>query len=222
MESTPKSFNLLRCFSILSLLCISLISSASAFLLSRFLTQKMLERDAVITMQFVQSTVASIDPGVYFADSAAQKSQATYDNFFAGPNWQQVKTAFEDFFKRLVLMPEVVRANVYALDGTIIWSSHPNLVGHRFGDNPELQQALAGRLAVKTETVEHPKKAEHVFFTENLQYFVESYIPIKDSQRQSILGVVEVYKVPDAVFKAIAKGKWLVWGSAWLGGCVLY
>jgi two-component system, NtrC family, sensor histidine kinase HydH len=220
--SVTRPFNLLRSFSILSLCCISLISAASAFLLSSFLTKNMLERDAVLTMQFVQSTMESIHPSADVVDGHTRQPQATYADFFAREHDAQVRSAFEDFFKRIALMPEVVRANVYAPDGTIIWSSNASLLGQRFEDNPDLQQALAGTLATKTGTVEQPKKSEHMSFKENLQYFVESYIPIWNNTRERVIGVVEVYKVPTALFQAMARGNRLVWGSTLLGGLFLY
>jgi two-component system sensor histidine kinase HydH len=220
--SVTSPFNLLGSFSILSLGCISLISVALALLLSRFLTKNMLQRDAMLTMQFVQSTMESIHPGTDLTDSHTHGRRATYADFFVPDNDAQVRTAFEDFFKRIALMPEVVRANVYAPDGTIIWSSNASLLGQRFEDNPDLQQALRGTLATKTGTVEAAKKSEHVSFKENLQYFVESYIPIWSTAPERVIGVVEVYKVPTALFQAIARGTRLVWGSTLLGGLFLY
>lgn len=220
--SGTRPLNLLRSFSILSLCCISLVSGTSAVLLSRFLTKSMLERDAVLTMQFVQSTMESIHPSINFTDRQMLMRQATYVDFFAPENHDQVRDAFEDFFKRLALMPEVVRANVFAQDDTIIWSSHPHLIGQRFADNLDLQHALTGTLAIKTGTVEHPQKAEHLAFQEHLQYFVESYIPIWNSPHEQVIGVVEVYKVPHALFQAIAQGNRLVWGTSVIGGLFLY
>lgn len=220
--SARKPFNLLRSFSILSLLCIGLMSSVSALLLSRLFTKDMLERDAVVTLQFVQSTVAAMQPDIYFEDREPSREHGTYAEFFARENHTQVKAAFEDFFKRIAFMPEVVRANVYGHDGMVIWSSHAELIGQHFVDNPELQRVLTGKLAIKTGKVTQPQKAEHVFVRENFRYFVESYIPIWDSQHARVIGVVEVYKVPDALFHAIARGEQLVWGSAVLGGLFLY
>lgn len=222
MSDASQPFNLLRSFSLLSLLCISLITLVSAFLLTRLLTQNILERDTVITMQFVQSTVQSLHPSMYFENGVTQQRQALYEDFFARENRQRVKQAFEEFFKRLVLMPEVLRSNVYGRDGTIIWSSHLPLVGQRFTDNPELQRALSGKLTIETGKAEEHSKAEHMSFKNHFPYFVESYIPIWNTQGDAVVGVVEVYKIPETLFRAIARGNRLVWGSAVVGGLFLY
>jgi signal transduction histidine kinase len=223
MASTAKPFNLLRSFSLLSLVCIGVLSLASALLLSHFLTRHMLERDGVVTMQFVQSALEALQPGsAVVVNGQAHRQEAPFVDFFGREHQAPMKAVFEDFFQRLVLMPEVVRANVYAQDGTIIWSSHPDLIGHRFADNPELVRALTGKLAIKTGLVEQHRKAEHVPFTGNMRYFAESYLPIWNNERRAVMGVVEVYKIPDALFHAINQGQRLVWGSAIIGGVFLY
>ena len=58
--SRLRPFGLLRWFSVLSLLSIGLACILSSYLLSRFLMQHMLHRDAVLTQEFVQR-VADIE-----------------------------------------------------------------------------------------------------------------------------------------------------------------
>ena len=106
--STPKGkpFNLLRWFSILSFLCIGLLSLVSALLLSRFLSRNMLMRDAVVTMAFVQGVAQTQNTGAYFEEEGRGNSKA----------------AFESFFEQIVIMPEVESVNAYGKDGTVLWS----------------------------------------------------------------------------------------------------
>lgn len=214
---TPHSeqpFNLLRSFSLLSFLCISIIGVASALLLSRFLTGNILERDAVVTMQFVQSILQTLNPDLYFFDVVAIPEIPSSDD--------ATRTEFEHVFQQLAHMPEVVRANVYAQDKKVVWSTNPQLVGKSFYDNAELEAALGGHLTVKTGRAQQVQKAEHVEFSQDVRYFAENYIPIWGRQRTLVLGVVEVYKIPDALFAAITRGNRLVWTSTVLGGLFLY
>lgn len=201
----PKPFNLLRSFSLLSFLSVGLISAVSAFLLSRFLTRNMLQRDAVVTMEFVQ-TIAQ-----------AENTR----NYFETDDPGKTKVIFEAFIKQLATMPEVVRANVYNNDGLILWSDDDRFIGHRYGRNPDLQTALSGKLAVTSGTSGKPMKPEHVFDQEAL-FFSEVYIPIWNVSENKVVGVVEVYKVPLILFDAIKRGNQLVWLSAGLGGIFLY
>lgn len=221
-SAAARPFNLRRSFLLLSLVCIALMSLASAWLLSRFLTSHMLHRDAEVTKQFVQSIVNDMQPSAYFPDLPTDTDRQTHAEFFTLANREHVKTAFEDFFQRLAHMPEVVRANVFDADQTIIWSRQRALIGHHSTDNRELQQALTGQVTVKQGTVKQPEKAEHVRFERGVRYFVESYIPIRNASRDTVIGVVEVYKIPDALFHTLAQGYQLIWGSAFGGALLLY
>lgn len=52
--------------------------------------------------------------------------------------------------------------------------------------------------------------------------FVEAYLPVWDEVRRSVIGVVEIYRLPDGLFSAIDQGVRLVWISAALGMAILY
>ena len=202
-----KPYNLLRSFSILSLLSIVAISATSATLLARFLRENLLQRDAVVTMEFVQSIAQAQNTSIYFTeqDYAKGKAQLT------------------DFFTRIAHMPDVVRANVYSRQRTILWSNEEPMIGKHFvDDNPELDRALAGELALETGQVEHPVKTEHILFSPEINEFVENYIPIRDPRDGAVVGVVEIYKLPRVLMQTIARGARLVWLNALLGGLFIY
>ncbi|WDT73573.1 MAG: hypothetical protein MPW17_21760 (plasmid) [Candidatus Manganitrophus sp.] len=200
-----RPFNLLRWFALLSFLSVGLITAVSSLLLSSFLTRNMLQRDAVVTMEFVQTIAQAENTRSYFETNDPGKT----------------KTVFEAFFKQIATMPEMVRANVYNSNGSILWSDDDRFIGHRFNPNPQLETALSGRLAVTSGTSGKSSKPEHVFDQE-VPFFVEIYIPIWNLPENKVVGVVEVYKVPLTLFHAIQRGNQLVWLSAGLGGIFLY
>jgi two-component system sensor histidine kinase HydH len=200
-------FSLIRWFSLLSLFCISAISITTSMLLSRFLTERMLERDAVVTMQFVQSI------------SQVEEAAA----YFLGRRPVREGHQLEEFFTHIAGMPDVLRANAYASDGTIVWSSNPQLVGRRFAVNDELQGALNGELQIKSGVAgrEVKPKPEHMLLGTSLR-FVENYIPVREPVSREVIGVVEVYREPSALFDAIRAGTLLIWASAVAGGLLLF
>jgi signal transduction histidine kinase len=206
--SPPKAFNLTRWFSLLSLVSIAAISGISAVLLSNFLTNRMLNRDAVLTMEFVQ--------GVVLAEGAA--------SYFVDPKFRGGGKDLEEAFYHFAHMPDVLRANVYSRDRVIIWSSDRSLSERRFSQNPELDEALAGELVVHSGPV---RKEEHVTGQELLEgttagSFIETYIPIRDAQTGAVVGVVEIYRTPHTLFETIRTGQTLIWRSAIAGGLFLY
>jgi len=205
ISKEEKPINLLRWFSILSFFSIVLITTVSSLVLSRFLTDNILQRDAAVTKEFVQSIVESQKASIYFEET----------------NDGMARKAFEDLFKRIATMPEVMRANVYDNKGTVLWSDDERLIKHNFMPNPELINALSGNLAISSGTSGKPIKGEHVFDVE-VPFFAEIYIPIWNTNKERVVGVFEVYKVPLILFEAIQKGNQLVWVTAGLGGLFLY
>ena len=197
-------FNLTRWFSWVSLLCIGAISAGSALLLSNFLMDKMLHRDAVLSMEFVQAMVLADRAAAYFL--AGEASGSAKD--------------LEETFKHFAQMPDVLRANVYARDRSIAWSSDKSLIGKKFADNEELDEALAAELVVNSGVM---SKEEHVVFQQSgVRYFIETYVPLWDHDHKNVIGVVELYRTPDALFEAIHNGQRLIWACAILGGAFLY
>ena len=203
------AFNLTRRFAVLSLLVITVISLGSSVVLSRFLTQAMLQRDAEVTMQFV----------------LASRLQRNADEYFLNRG-ERTKTVMETehYFSRLTTMPDVLRAQVYDAAGAVLWSSTPSAIDHTFASNPELDKSLAGELVVEAEILESRQyiKPEHVFAAVPEKQFVEYYIPVWDSAHAKVIGSVEIYKSPDALFATIRSGLQLIWLCALCGGILMY
>ncbi len=206
--SSSAPFNLVRWFTGLSLGCIALATGVAGYVGSTYLRNHMLQRDAQVSMEFINSIIRSEKSWSYFVERDSGEA----------------KQALESFFNHIAELPDVVRANVYAADGTVIWSSDRALIGRHFGPNPELERALSGDIAIETGTVGAADKREHISFDQTYAgtQFVESYIPLWDSKRHVILGVVELYKIPHALSRAIREGQILAWSSATLGGLFLF
>jgi two-component system, NtrC family, sensor histidine kinase HydH len=207
-ELAAKPFRLVRWFSLVGLLCIVLFSSVSSVLLSNFLTNQMLQRDAEVSMQFVQSIADVQNARTYFLRS----------------DYSLPDKNLEEFFSHISTSPDVLRANVYARDGRIVWSSDRTLIGQKFGANEDLDKALAGHLEFETGIADWHggPKPEHINFGDEPVQFVELYLPVRDMPSGAVIGVVEVYKTPRTLFATIRSGVRLIWASAIVGGVLLY
>jgi signal transduction histidine kinase len=202
-----RPFNLVKWFSILSFLSIVLISVGTAATLSRFLTANMLRRDAVVTMEFLNSIVRVEDGASYFAGDHA---------------FEEASSELEVFFQHVAEMPDVLRANVYALDKTILWSSDSQLIGRQFSENADLSIAFRGNLDPQLEVVGESEKAEYADLPATGSRFIENYLPVWNGAGDAVVGVVEVYRAPRDLLDAISTGRALVWLSSALGGLFLF
>lgn len=210
MDEHIRSFNLRRWFSGLSLIVILLIGSLSAYVLSEFLSQTLIQRDAQVTMEMMESVLQSKTSLNYLQGLG---STAAVDPTVGH---------LEDFFGRLALLSSVIRANIYSLDRHIIWSNNPQLIGQHFPVNPELDRALEGNLTVNLESVEEMSKEEHQRFGPDIHQFIEYYLPIHGQGDKTIVAVVELYKLPRLLLEDISRGTLLIWSSALIGAAVLY
>jgi two-component system sensor histidine kinase HydH len=204
-DGARRGFCLLRWFAALSLACVLASGIGTAMVLSRFLTGQMLDRDAEVSAEFLQSIV---------------KAERSWD-WFTSPGSDGSRMPLESFFNHVLEMPAVVRANVFGSDGTVLWSSNPVMIGRRFADNHELDAALRGRITVEAGTL---PKTEHVALDRDAdgRRFTEAYLPVWDEARAKVIGVVEIYRLPDALFAAIDEGVRRVWVAAGLSMVLLY
>jgi len=193
---TPP-LNLRRRFAFISLAVITMIALGLGWLMSHILTQRMLQREGEVSMDFIQNLLLTDQSGRYLAH----------------PGDATLKTRFLGSMAHVASMSEPVRANAYQTDGTIIWSTDQALVGRRYPSNDELDEALSGKLVVHNGHLSDGdlSKGEHVGLAARTNYYVESYIPILDPESRRVLGVMELYKVPVQLNAAIRDALLQLW-----------
>lgn len=203
---SSSRYALTRWFAAAGALSIGLFSLGMGWLLSSYLQSRMLERDAAISRDFVQS-IANIQQVV---------------GFFRAPQGQPT-TSVSEFFAHVAAMPDVLRANVYAPNRRVLWSSRPELIGQTFEANDELDRALQGQVVVNLDEDGHEApKAEHQGLAVKNVGYVENYLPVYDDRSRDLIGVIEVYRQPVALFAAIRAGQEIIWAGSAGGGLCLF
>ena len=196
-KSISSPLNLRRRFALISLGVITVIALGLGWLMSHILTQRMLQREGEVSMDFIQNLLVTDKSGPYLTN----------------PSDTALKTRFLGSMAHVSSMSEPVRANAYQTDGTVIWSTDSGLIGRHYPVNDELDEALRGKLVVHSGRLDtgHPDKSEHVGLAERTSYYVESYIPILEPQTRKVLGVMELYKVPVQLNAAIREALIQLW-----------
>ncbi|HSQ05603.1 MAG TPA: two-component sensor histidine kinase, partial [Burkholderiales bacterium] len=206
-DAPTVPFNVSRWFAIVGFLSITAVSAVCALLLSHFLTERMLRQEGVLTMEFVQSLV-----GV----------ENSLRRYFTGEETRdadELKAAL----RHIAALPDTLRANIYNRDRVLFWSTDRSVVGKRFGANPELDEALAGKLVIHGDSdAEGLSKEEHENLVGNAGYFVEIYVPVRDTPHGQVIGVVELYKSPKALAEALQIGRLYSIVGAAVAGLFLY
>jgi len=149
----------------------------------------------------------------------ADVAQLMEDYDFKADDRKSVGHKFEALLKHVTLIPDIIRFKVYNPKGVVIWSDDKRLVGKSFADNPELLDAINGKVVAD---MSHLDKQENVFDQNYTSSAIEVYVPIYAAVGGELLGVVETYKRPDTLFRDIRKARLVVLLGALGGGLLLY
>jgi signal transduction histidine kinase len=196
--------DLLQRFSILSFVSIVAFCAGLGWVTSRVLTNAMLAGEWKDTAGMVRYQIRAYHLEALFTDPALRADPERY------------RSSLGAFLN----VPEVVKVKVWDREGAVIWATDPRIIGKRFPDNPELRTALAGDVSVQLKPLQ---KAEHVYERETFVQLAEVYVPIfaRDAPG-TLIGVLEVYKTPYALYATIRGARLTVWGAVVMGGLLLY
>src|SRR5581483_5407977 len=196
-------------FVMLAFASVFVVSSGSAIFLSRLMAHRTIHHDAQEVTQFVQGFAPEPVLLDYFTQPRNRAAHAA---------------AIAPFLDRIAAMPGVIHVNVYDAFRTVLWSTKPEMIGKVLPINEELDEAFEGEVAVESSLLDASNylKPEHLYLQEHDKNFVETYVPIWRSDRSQVIGVIELYREPHALFamtRALIRG---VWASALVGGMFLF
>jgi len=220
-----RRFNLLRWFSLGSFLIISAVALGLGYVSTRFVVNESIARDSMLTAQFIQAIGAaeirhaSINP----PRSMGEMLDPRMDNAYPDVPAQTRAAARVEFLDHVEHLPDLLLANVYALDRTVVWSTNPELIGARIQEDDELDQSFAMREAVSTSYHEiDDERPEQKMLREPQYLFVENYIPMFNADHSQVIAMVEIYKEPADLVARIQRGFKHIWVATLLGGLVIY
>ncbi len=220
-----REFNLLRWFSLVSLLIIASVAGGLGYVSTRFVVRDSVERDAVLTARFIQAMAlaevrhSQLPPGTTMGELLDPRLDHGHLQFSAALA-QSTRLEFLDHIEHL---PDTLLANAYARDRKVIWSTNPHLIGKHIGRDSDLEHAFRSRKSVSASYHKaHDDREEQKFQREPRHLFIENYIPLFDSQGEHVLAMIEIYKEPQDLVRRIQRGYVLIWVSTLLGGALVY
>ena len=221
---SQQPFNLLRWFSVASLVALLPLGGATALVLSRFITEETLQRDAALTAQFIQNCVAVEGRHSKLGDHVtfAELLDPRVDPTSYGVTKAAVEAGRNEIYDHLSDLPDTLLASVFARDGRIVWSTNKDLVGKVVTDNEELTEAFNSLVQVsKHYPSGRGDREEQKFIVEPKEFFIENYIPLHDAKGNVVL-VAEVYKEPRNLVAVIKRGQFVVWFAMTVAGILGY
>ncbi len=220
-----EQFNLLRWFSLASFFIIAAVALGLGYVSTRFVVTESVERDALLTAQFVQAIGAAemrhanISPGRTMGEMLDPRQDGNYADVEPGAH----AAARAEFLDHVAHLPDMLLATVYALDRTVIWSTNPELIGVRIEDDDELDESFEMKVPVSSSYHKiDEEKPEQRLLREPKYLFIENYIPMFNADQSKVIAMVEVYKEPADLVDRIDRGFASIWAATCFGGAAIF
>ena len=225
LRSRKQPFNLLRWFSLISMAVIGTVAIALGAVSTRFVITESVQRDALLTSQFIQA-IASAEvrhvsiPNVRTMGELLDPRQ---DRKLTDVDPLARANARGEFLDHIEHLPDVILANIYAPDRMVIWSTNPALMGTTIESDEDLDQAFEFKTPVSASYHDVDNaRMEQKFVTPPQYIFIENYIPLFDAEGKNVTAMVEIYKEPKDLIERMERGLVLIWLATALGGGLIY
>ena len=107
----------------------------------------------------------------------------------------------------------VVLFKIWSLDGRVLYTPEPALVGQQFPIDAGLERARGGEVAADISNLDEP---ENVDERQRFSRLVQVYAPVRDQTDGRVIALIEFYLVPDALDADIRDAQLRSW--ALVGG----
>lgn len=199
---TLRPLTPLQKFSLLSFLSILVITVVVSASVATFLSRHLVKRDAEVTAEVISLLIIRTLP------------VSSFTQFPPDPK------LYERTLEEIHAVGYTGRIILYNVEGTVLWSDEPSLIGQQlFHDNVKLRQALSG--SVETQIL-HPGEEAHHRTLRSFDRLQEIYLPIRYPEDRTIVGVLELYRHPPALFAALDQGLAVIWVLGGGGALLLY
>lgn len=225
LSSRKQPFNLLRWFSLISMAVIGTVAVALGSVSTRFVITESVQRDALLTSQFIQA-IASVEVrhvSIPNVRTMGELLDPRKDKDFSDVDPLARAIARGEFLDHIEHLPDVILANIYAPDRRVIWSTNPALMGTTIHADEDLDQAFASKIPVSASYHDVNKSRMEQKFVAPPEYiFIENYIPLFDADGKNVTAMVEIYKEPKDLISRMERGLVLIWLATALGGGLIY
>ncbi|WP_367863026.1 ATP-binding protein [Pseudomonas guariconensis] len=220
-----KPFDLLRWYAWVSLAIIVSIAVGLGLISSRFIINESVERDALLSAQFIQAIADAEVRHVSIPNvrTMGELLDPRTDQAMPDVDPDARRRARGEFLDHIAHLPDMLLANIYAPDRTVIWSSNPALTGKSIESDEDLEQAFEYKMQVSASYHDfEDARSEQKFVTPPQQLFIENYIPLFDADGERVTAMVEIYKEPHHLIVRIEHGLLLIWLAIAIGASLVY
>src|SRR5437667_3687715 len=201
LQALTRRLSVSQRFALLSFFCVLAITVLVCAASSAVLHRQLVTHDGAVIADLASRLFTSSVPAEFFAVSSG-----------APP-------AGAERLREFARSEQVVRFMVYDADGWVLWSDDASLAGHHFGENAKVAAALRGETIAE---IDHPGAEGHHPTLRGFPRLEEVYVPVRYESNGPIVGVIELYRAPAALFAVLDHGVVVVWILGGIAGAILY
>ncbi|MEW6109003.1 MAG: ATP-binding protein [Nitrospirota bacterium] len=187
-----KELTLVQRFSLISLIAMIIAGTVIGWFITRSLENNIVMRTKELSAEFISGELSKELPVL---DLSIPKKEQDYNSF-------------SQIAKHLTLGAHIVQIKIWNRDKVVVWSTEKELVGQRFPDNKELNNALEGETVSEISRL---NKAEQKF-ERRFERLLELYVPFGFDENGNAQNVFEIYQNLDPLYIDIKKQQKIVWG----------
>src|SRR6267378_649960 len=188
-------------FALLSFFCILAITVLVCAAAGTVLRHQLVKHDGAVIGDLASRLFTSIVPA----------------EFFAAPSGTAPAAA--ERLREFARSEQVVRFMVYDADGLVLWADDASLAARYFGENEKVAAALRGETIAE---ISQPGSEGHHPTLRGFPRLEEVYTPVRYKSGGPIVGVIELYRAPAALFAVLDHGVVVVWVLGGIAGAILY
>jgi signal transduction histidine kinase len=122
---------------------------------------------------------------------------------------EEALAALDAHFKNPAVLNDVPVIKVWRLDGTIVYSNNPELIGRNFEVADDLTRAMAGEVVSEISEL---TDEENLYERELASQLIEIYVPVRRNRDGEVYAVAEFYISVDSLVATIDTARTQTWG----------
>lgn len=177
-------FKLSRYFILTSLPVVAIVTAISAYSYIYFMTGVLVEHETKVNQHNTHLLGQILWPR--FKPYIIWSKNKDVESLHAAPAVEEIDKIVTDLFYD----SDIVKANLYNIDGLIVYSSQHSKIGENESDNPGFVSASNGRVRSNLTWRNEFHAFEKMIMDRDI---VSSYVPLYDKNTREIIAVVELY-----------------------------
>ena len=201
-----KAFNRLSFatqFLVTNLLILLVGMATIGYFISKRIEDGVMNQTSAITAMYVDSFIAPRVQDLALGNAISPENISELNGILSGTP----------------LGTKIVSFKIWSVDGEIIYSPIPELIGRSYSRDEDHQNAVHGIIGSSISELDKP---ENEFERQSWDTLIETYAPVRADKTGEIIAVSEFYQLPDELLEELSAAKSQSWVVVSIASALIY